>query len=171
MSSYSKAPEVIEWQGGEGAGGEEENEGGDELSRTSTPSVETTVTHLARTHLADRTPRSPVGLGFLDKYGKGQRGGGHRTPEPTESLMAVRIRRLNQILGRFHPKLTVSQDRQHLVFCSLLTNILLMAQELATVKNQLKSRVHIVGRELTRIDEQGQPLNLESQKVQESLAT
>jgi len=46
-----------------------------------------------------------------------------------------------------------------------------MAQELVTVKNQFKSGVQIVGRELTRIDEQVQPLDLESQKVQESFAT
>jgi len=36
-----------------------------------------------------------------------------------------------------------------------------MAQELVTVKNQLKSRVQIVGRELTRIDEEVQLLDLE----------
>jgi len=42
MSSDPKAPEAMEWQGGE-----EENQGGDELSQTSAPSVETTVTHLA----------------------------------------------------------------------------------------------------------------------------
>jgi len=43
-----------------------------------------------------------------------------------------------------------------------------MAQELVTVKNHWKSRVQIVGRELTRIVEQVQLLDLESQKVQES---
>jgi len=172
MSSDPKAPEAMEWQGGERPGGEEGSEGGDELSRTSAHSVETTVTHLARTHSADPTPRSPVGLGFLEKYGKGRRPGGRRTPEPTsESLMAGRIRRLEQILGRFDPKLTTSQDREHLAFSSLPTNVLLMAQELVTVKNQLKSGVQIVGRELTRIDEQVQLLDLESQKVQESFAT
>jgi len=175
MSSDPKAPEAMEWQGGEGAGGDEGDEGderGDELSRTSAPSVETTVTHQARTHSADGTPRSPVGLGFLEKYRKGRRPGGRRTPEHTgESLMAVRIRRLDHILGRFDPKLTVSQDRQHLAFSSLPTNILLMAQELVTVKYQLKSGVQIVGRELTRIDEQVQLLDLEAQKVQESFAT
>jgi len=46
-----------------------------------------------------------------------------------------------------------------------------MAQPLVTVKNQLKSGVQIVGRELTQIDEQGQFLDLESQKVMESFAT
>jgi len=171
MSSDPKAPEAMEWQAGQGVGGDEENEGGDELSRTSAPTVETTVTHLARTHSADRTPRSPIGFGFLDKYGKRRRGGCRRTPEPSESLMAVRIRRLHQILGRFDPKLTFSQDRQHLAFSSLPTNIRLMAQELVTVKNQLKSGVQIVGRELTRIDEQVQLLDLESQKVQASFAS
>ena len=133
--------------------------------------METTVTHLVRSDSANRTPRSPVRLDFLDKYGKGRRGGGRRRPEPTEFLMAVRIRRLDQILGRFDPKLTVSQDRQHLAFSSLATNILLMAQELATVKNQLKSEVPIVSRELSGIDEPEQPSDLESQKVQESFAT
>jgi len=59
--------------------------------------------------------------------------------------MAVRIQRLDQILSPFDPKLTVSQDRQHLAFSSLPTNILLRAQELVTVKNQLKSGVQIVG--------------------------
>jgi len=67
--------------------------------------------------------------------------------------------------------LTVSQDRRHLAFSSLPTNILLMAQELVSVKNQLKSVVQIVGRELTRIDEQVLLLDLESQKIQESFAT
>ena len=40
-----------------------------------------------------------------------------------------------------------------------------------TVKDQLKARVQIVGRELAPIDEQVQLLDLESQKVQESFAT
>jgi len=134
--------------------------------------VEITVTHLARTHSAHQTPRFPVGLGFLEKYRKGRRPGGRRTPEPTgESLMAVRIRRLDQILGRFDPKLNVSQDRQHLAFSSLPTNLLLIAKELVSVKNQVKSGVLSVCRELTRIDEQVQLLDLESQKVQESFAT
>ena len=134
--------------------------------------METTVTHRIRSHSADRTPQSPVGLGFLDKYAKGRRPGGRRTPEPTgESLMAGRIRKLDQIHGRFDPMLTVSQDRRHLAFSSLPTNILLMAQELVSVKNQLKSVVQIVGRELTRIDEQVLLLDLESQKIQESFAT
>jgi len=85
--------------------------------------------------------------------------------------MAVRTRRLDQILGRVDQKLTVSQDSQHLAFSSLPTNILLMAQELVSLKNLLKSGVQIVGRELTRIDKQVQLLDLESQKVQESFAT
>jgi len=46
-----------------------------------------------------------------------------------------------------------------------------MAQELVNIKNQWKSSVQIVGRELTRIDEQLQLLDMESQKVQESLTT
>jgi len=172
MSSDPIAPEAMEWHGGEQAGGEEGSEGGDELSSVQAPSVETTVNHLVRSHSADRTARSRVGLGFLDKYGKGRRPGGRRTPEPTgESLMALRIRKLNQILSRFDPKLTVSQDRRHLAFSSLPTNILLMAQELVTVKNQLKSVVQIVGREHTRIDEQVQLLDLESQKIQERFAS
>jgi len=172
MCSDPKAPEAMELQGGEGAGGEDGDERSDELSRTSAPSVETTVTHLARTHSADRTPCSPVGFGLLEKYGCERWLGGRRMPEPTvESFMAVRIRRLDQILGRFDPKLTVSQDRHAHAFSSLPTNILLMAQELVTVKNQLKSGVQIVGRELTRIDEQVQLVDLESQKVQEHFAT
>jgi len=172
MSSDPKAPEAMEWQGGERPGGKEGTEGGDELSSVQAPSVETTVTHLVRSHSADRTPRSHVGLGFLDKYGKGRRPGGRRTPEPTgESLITGRIQRLEQILGRFDPKVTVSQDRQHLAFNSLPTNILLMAQELVKVKNQLKSGVQIVSRELARVEEQVRLLDLESQKVQESFAT
>jgi len=96
MSSDPKAPEAMEWQGGEQPGGEEGSEGGDELSSIQAPSVETSVTYLVRLHSADRTPRSPVGLGFLDTYGKGRRPGGRRTPEPTgESLIAVRIRKLD----------------------------------------------------------------------------
>jgi len=147
MASDPKAPEAMEWQEGEAA------DVGDELSSVQAPSVENTITHLARSHSADRTPPSPIGLGFLDNHGKGRHPGGCRTPEPPgESLMAVRIRRLDQILDRFDTKLTISQDRQDLAFSSLPTNILLMAQELVTVKNQLKSGVQIVGRELTRID-------------------
>ena len=115
MSSDPKAPEAMQWQGGERPGGGEGSEGGDELSSVQAPSVETTVTHLVRSHSADRTPRSPVGLGFLEKYGKGRRPRSRRTPEPTgEPLMAVQIHRLEQILGRFDPTLTVSQDREHL---------------------------------------------------------
>jgi len=172
MSSDPKAPEAMEWQAGEPPGGEEESDGGDELSSVQAPSVETTVTHLIRSHSADQTTRSPVGLGFLDKYGKGRRPGARRTPELSgESLMAVWIRKLERILGRFDPKLTTSQDRRHLAFSSLPTNILLMAQELVTVKNQLKFGVQIVCRELTRIDEEVQLLDLESQKIHESFAT
>jgi len=166
MAFVPKAPEAIEWPEGEAA------DAGDELSSVQVPSVETTITHLARSHLADRIPRSPIGLGFLDIYRKGRRPGGRRRPEPTgESLMAVRIRSLDQILGRFDPKLNLSQDRQHLAFSSLPTNIFLVAPELATFKNRLQSGAQIVGRELSRIDEQVQLLDLESQKVQESFAT
>jgi len=168
MASDPKAPEVMEWRQEEGEGG---SEGGDELSSVQAPSVETTVTHLVRSHSSDQIP-SPIGLGFMAKYGRKVPRGSRCTPEPTgKSLMAVRIRCLDQILCRFDPKLTTSQDREHLAFSSLPTNILLMAQELVTVKNQFKSGVQIVGRELTRIDEQVQPLDLESQKVQESFAT
>jgi len=86
MASDPKAPEAMEWQEGEAP------DAGDERSSVQAPSVETTVTHLARSHSADRPPRSPVGLGFLDKYGNERGPGGHQTPEPTgESLMAVRI--------------------------------------------------------------------------------
>jgi len=46
-----------------------------------------------------------------------------------------------------------------------------MAQDLETVKNQLKARVQILGQELTRIDEQVQPFLWQCQKVQESFAT
>jgi len=85
--------------------------------------------------------------------------------------MAGRIPRFEQILGRFDLKLTVSEDSQHRAFNSLPTNILLMAQELVKVKKRLKSGVQIVGRELARVDEQVQLLDLESQKVQENFAT
>jgi len=85
--------------------------------------------------------------------------------------MAARIQKLEQILAQFEPKLTTSQDSQHLAFSSLPTDILLMAQELLNVKIQLQSRVQLGGRELARIDEQVQLFDLESQKVQGSLAT
>ena len=95
MSSDPKGPEAMEWQGGERGEAGEGTEGGDELSSVQAPSVETTVTHLVRSHSADRTPQSPVALGFLEKYGKGRRPGSRQTPEPTgEPLMAVRIPRL-----------------------------------------------------------------------------
>jgi len=165
-ASDPKAPQVMEWRQEEG---EEGNEGGDELSSAAAPTVETTVTHLARSHSAAEAPRSPSGPGFLAKLGKAPRHGG-RTPEPTESIMTGRIRRLEQILGRFDPKLTVSQDRKHLAF-RFPTNILLMAEDLVTVKNQWKSGVQTFGRELAGIDEHVRPLDFESQKVQESFAT
>ena len=63
MASDPKAPEVMEWRQEEA---EKENEGVDELSSVHAPSVETTVTEVARSHAADRTHRSPIGLGFLD---------------------------------------------------------------------------------------------------------
>jgi len=85
--------------------------------------------------------------------------------------MAIQIRRLDQILGRFDQNLTVSQESQHLAFSSLPTDILLMAQELINVKTQLKSGVQILGQEHARIDDQVQLLDLESQKVNESFAT
>ena len=98
MASDPKVAEVMEWRQEEG-GSEGGIEGGDELSSVQAPSVETTVTHIVRSHSAGRTPRSPVGLGFLAKYGGKAPRGSRRTPEPTgESLMAVRIRRLDQIL-------------------------------------------------------------------------
>jgi len=46
-----------------------------------------------------------------------------------------------------------------------------MAQELLKVKRQLRSGAQIVGPELTRIEDQGQILDLESQNVHESFAT
>jgi len=117
MTSDPKAPEVMEWQQEEGGGG---SEGGDELSSVQAPRVGTSVINLVRSHSADRTPRSAVGICFLAKYGGKAPRGSRRTPEPNgESQMAVRIRRLDQILGRFDPKLTTSQDREHLVFSSL----------------------------------------------------
>jgi len=67
--------------------------------------------------------------------------------------------------------LTSSQDKQHLAFSSLPTNILLMAQDLLKVKTKLKAWAQQVGRELTRIDHQIQLLDLESQKVKESFGT
>jgi len=62
------------WNGKEEKGPEERKKMREviELSRASAPGAETTVTHLVRTHSADRTPHSPVGLGFPEKYGKGQ---------------------------------------------------------------------------------------------------
>jgi len=44
-----------------------------------------------------------------------------------------------------------------------------MAQEVVKVKDQLKSGVQMVGRELAHIDDQFQLLDDESQKVQESI--
>jgi len=46
-----------------------------------------------------------------------------------------------------------------------------MAQEVLKVKAQLKAGTQLVGRELARIDDQVQLLDLESQKIQESFAT
>ena len=98
-ASNPNVPEVMKWQKEEE---EEGNEGGDELSQASAPSVETMVTHRVRSYSAEWTPRSPVGLGFLAKYGKPRRGDGRWTPEPSsESRMRHRIERLDRIVGRF----------------------------------------------------------------------
>jgi len=137
------------------------------------PSVKTTVTHVVRSHSADQAPQSPVGLGFLVKYGRPKQGASRQTPEPaSNSIMSLRIERLDRILGCFNSALPESIDEQHLAFSSLPTTVLIMAQELVTVQNQLKSEVQIVGREPARIDrdDQVQLLDIESQKVQESLA-
>jgi len=64
--------------------------------------------------------------------------------------MRIQIARLDKMLTKFDPKLTDSQDKQHLAFNSLPANILLLAQELRKVKMQLKSRVVIVGPERSR---------------------
>jgi len=59
--------------------------------------------------------------------------------------MRLQIEPVDRILGRFDSSLTESLDEQHLSFSSLPTNVLIMAQELVTVKNQLKSGVEIEG--------------------------
>jgi len=88
-------------------------------------------------------------MGFLAKYGKRRERDSRRTPEPAaDSLVRLPIERLHRIVGQFDPSLTVSQDKQHLAFSSLLTDILLMAQGLLKVKTQLKARAQLVGREL-----------------------
>jgi len=65
----------------------------------------------------------------------------------------------------------VSEDRQHLAFNSLLTDILLMDQEQLKVRAQLKRGAELVGRELAQIDDQVQLLHLESLTIQECFAT
>ena len=72
MASDPKAPEAMEWRQEEG---EEGNQGGDELSSTPAPCVETTITHIARSHSVDQAPRSPRALGFLAKFGQAPRHG------------------------------------------------------------------------------------------------
>jgi len=85
--------------------------------------------------------------------------------------MHIPIARLDRIQAQFNSKLTESHDEQHLAFSSLPTDILLMAQKLVKVKTQLKAEVQLVGHELARIDDHGQLLHLEFQKVHESFAT
>jgi len=85
--------------------------------------------------------------------------------------MSGRIERLDNILVRFDPHLKESRDAQHLSSSSLLTEVLLMAQELLKVKSQLKSGAQIVGQDLDRIDDKVWILDKESQRVQESFAT
>ena len=178
MTSNPQAPEAIEWQR-EGAEdqrrlteeGGQEAEGGDEMSRPSAPSVETTVTHLSRSHSADQTAGPPgTAIGFLLRYPKRRAGGRQRPKAPTNPIMSIQIARLEKMLTRFDPKLTDSQDKQHLALNSLPAKILLLAQERLKVKTQLKSRVQIVGRELARIDDQVQLLDLESHKVEQQFA-
>jgi len=91
---------------------EEAAEGGDELSRASPPSMETTVTPLSRMPSADEASPSPsLPLGFLARNGK-RRMEGTRIPKPTtDPIMRIRIARVDRILVRFDLKLTKSQDK------------------------------------------------------------
>jgi len=59
--------------------------------------------------------------------------------------MTSRIEPLARILGRVNPHLNESRNAWHLSFSSLLTEVLLIAQELQKVKSQFKSGAQIVG--------------------------
>jgi len=139
MTSNPNEPEVMERQ---------QVQADDKLSQTSAPSGEITRTQLVLLHSTDQTPWSPgISLGFLTEYRRRWEES-LRTREPTsDPIMLIQIERLDPILDQFDPKLTKCQDRHHLAFCSLPTNILLMAQELLKVKTQLKSGAQIVGQE------------------------
>jgi len=143
MASDLKAPEAMEWLEEDAAGG------GDKLSRASAPSVERTIPCPSTSHSADQAPLSPgLSLSFLARHGR-RRAAGRRTPEPTsDHSMRMWIEKLGRILARFDPKLTASQDKQHLAFSSLPTDILLMAQDQLKVKTKLKAWAQQVGREL-----------------------
>jgi len=160
MSPNPKEPEAMEWQ-------QQGEEGGDELSRTSASSKETTVTPLSRAHSADLAPCFPASaIGSLATYRKARREYGRQTSEPAiDPIMHIRIERLDRILGGVDPKPTESQDEQHLAFNSPPTHVLVIAQELVKVNTQLKSGAQIVGRKVTSIDVQVKILDLESQKV------
>jgi len=165
MSRNPKEPEAMEWQ-------QEGEEGGDELSRTSASSKETTVTPLSRSHSADQAPRFPASaIGSLAKYRKGRREYGCQTSERAIiPIMHIRNERPDRILGGIDPKPTKSEDEQHLAFNSPPTNVLVIAQELVKVKTQLKSGAQIIGRKVTSIEVWVKILDLESQKVQEGFA-
>jgi len=166
MASEPKVPEAMKWEQEQAA------EGGDKLSCASAPNVEPTITYLSRLHSADQAPGCPgLLLGFPARLAR-QREEGGRTPKPTSNpLMGIQIERLARILGRFDPKRTKSQDKQHLAFSSLPTDVLLTAQELLKVKTHWKSGDQIVGRELSQIDDQLHILDPESQNVKETFAT
>ena len=91
-----------------------------------------------------------------------------RANSPASALTAGsrnRIQRIEQILGRFDPTLVTSRDAQHLAMSALSPDAMHMAEELATIRRQLRSGAILIGRDLQRIDETMDALEVETQRV------
>lgn len=77
---------------------------------------------------------------------------------------------METILGRFDPTLAASRETAHANQNPFSIEYLNMANELNTVKQQLKAGVNIVGQELAQIDDTMMAFDLETQRVQEEFA-
>ena len=127
-----------------------------------TRSIVSQPTAIARSH----TQGESSNLGFMERVRA-------RTVSPTRIISAGsrnQIQRIEQILGRFDPRLITSHDSQHLAMSALSSEARQMAEELNTVKTQLSTGATLIGRELQRIDETMDALDQETQRVQEDLA-
>ena len=125
-------------------------------------SISSHPTEIAHSH----TQGEPSTIGFIDCV---------QTRAYSRALTITvgsrnQIQPIEQILGRFDPTLVTSRDAQHLGMSSLSLEALHMAEELATIKTQLSAEATLIGRDLRRIDDTMDTLEVETQRVQEEFA-